>query len=93
LKTHFKTFTKSKAEELGERGTYPTEKIISSLANMVEKNAYKQVLFELGKSYLEICLVFFESHEKYEVCNLIIKQVEEYNKDNGTQIKLDTCWI
>jgi hypothetical protein len=84
---------KSKVEALEDKGQHPTEKIVSSLANMVEKNDYKQVLFELGKSYLEICLVFFESHEKYEVCNLIIKQVEEYNKDNGTQIKLDTCWI
>jgi hypothetical protein len=84
-KTEITNFTKTKEKDLH---IFPDEETIKLLILLVETENYEQMLFQLGKEYTEIALQFFQKKEYYNMCALIIRQLGEFNKVQGTNITL-----
>jgi nucleoside permease NupC len=88
-KKDLRAFTESRADRLDElTGIYPTQTVVNKFVAFVDKELFKQIIFEFGHHYLEVALSYLESVENYETCALIIKQLEESNKERKENIKL-----
>lgn len=65
---------------------YPDQEVLNTIYRHVRSNNYTQILFDFGQEYIKLCLGYFEKIEDYERCALIMKQVEDFNRTQGTQI-------
>jgi hypothetical protein len=84
-KTEITAFTKTKEKDLH---IFPDEETVKLFILLVETENYEQMLFQLGKEYAEIALQFFQKKEYYTMCALIIRQLGEFNRVQGTNITL-----
>lgn len=83
------TFTKSRSKKLGDNGVFPDETVLGIFIDLVEVKNFTQIIFEFGKHYLEVLLMFCEVKEEYRLCAEILEQVKKHNKTEGTNIILE----
>lgn len=83
------TITKLLQTRKDNLSIFPDSEVLNLVFKCVDVDNYYQLTHELGKSYTETCLKFFQDIEDYETCAIIIEEIQRYNKQNGTEITLN----
>lgn len=81
--------TKLIQKEAKNLGMYPDSEVLNLVFKCVDTDSYYRITHELGKSYTELCMLYFLEVEDYETAAIIRDEVIKYNKQNGTNIILN----
>lgn len=71
----------------------PNKEELNDLVFNVENRYYTQIIYRFPPEYVAIVVSYFEGQERYEICQRILADVEEFVKLNGEGIstKLEEC--